>query len=138
MVLIWLNTAVKLLSILIPTLRTHRCSDFTKDVSVIKIRVAHLLSVLCSPIMCRYVLGSVLSFRIQAMVGSSLPPVICLINVICVCLRLWCPTHIVFGFCLFLFGFYSLSCVTGVANFYGGSILCYHFSILYRLLTLAH
>ena len=38
----------------------------------------------------------------------------------------------------FLFGFYSLSCVTCVASFYGLSILSYHFSILYRLLTLAH
>jgi hypothetical protein len=39
---------------------------------------------------------------------------------------------------LFLFGFYSLSCVTCVASFDGLFILCYHFSILFRLLTLAH
>jgi hypothetical protein len=44
------NKAVKLLSILINTLWTHRSSAFTKDVPVIKIRVAHLVSVLCSPI----------------------------------------------------------------------------------------
>jgi hypothetical protein len=60
--LIWLNKAVKLLSILINTLWIHRCSAFTKDLPVIKIRVAHLFSVLCSPIMCLYVLGSVLWF----------------------------------------------------------------------------
>jgi hypothetical protein len=46
----------KLLSILINTLWTHRCSAFTKDLPVIKIRVAHPFSVLCSPIMCLYVL----------------------------------------------------------------------------------
>ena len=38
------------------------CNAFTKDLPVIKIRVAHLFSVLCSPIMCLYVLGSVLCF----------------------------------------------------------------------------
>jgi hypothetical protein len=70
LVLIWLNKAFKLLSILINTLWIHRCSAFTKDLPVIKIRVAHLFSVLCSPIMCLYVLGSVLWFRIQTMVGS--------------------------------------------------------------------
>jgi hypothetical protein len=42
-----LNKAVKLLSILINTLWTHRCSAFTKDLPNIKIRVAHLFSVLC-------------------------------------------------------------------------------------------
>jgi hypothetical protein len=62
MVLNWLHKAVKLLSILINTLWTHRCSAFTKDLPVIKIRVAHLFSVLCSPIMCLYVLGPVLWF----------------------------------------------------------------------------
>ena len=61
-VLIWLNKAVKLLSILINTLGTHRCSAFTKDLLVIKIRVAHFVRVLCSPIMCLYALGSVLLF----------------------------------------------------------------------------
>jgi hypothetical protein len=60
-----LNKAVKLLSILINTLWTHRCSTFTKDLPVIKIRVAHLFSVLCSPIMCLYVLGTVLWFQHQ-------------------------------------------------------------------------
>jgi hypothetical protein len=55
----------------------HRCSAFTKDLPVIKIRVAHLCSALCSPIMCLDVLGSVCDFRIQTMVGSSLPPVVC-------------------------------------------------------------
>jgi hypothetical protein len=44
---------------LINTLWTHRCSVFTKDLPVIKIRVAHLCRALCSPIMCLDVLGSV-------------------------------------------------------------------------------
>jgi hypothetical protein len=38
LVLIWLNKAVKLLSILINPLWTHRCSAFTKDLAVIKIQ----------------------------------------------------------------------------------------------------
>ena len=33
---------------------------FTKDLLVIKVRVAHLCSALCIPIMCLYVLGSML------------------------------------------------------------------------------
>ena len=91
MVLIWLNKAVKLLSILINTLWTHRCSAFTKDVPVIKIRVAHLFSVLCSPIMCLYVLGSVLWFPHTSdgwfvFTPSCLLEGSCLINVIGVCL----------------------------------------------------
>jgi hypothetical protein len=56
LLLIWLNKAVKLLSILINTLWIHRCTAFTKDLLVIKIRVSHLFSVLCSPIMCRCVI----------------------------------------------------------------------------------
>jgi hypothetical protein len=36
LVLIWLNKAVKFLSILINTLWTHRCSSFTKDLQVYK------------------------------------------------------------------------------------------------------
>jgi hypothetical protein len=93
LVLIWLNKAVKLLSILINTLWTHRCNAFTKDLPVIKIRVAHLFSVLCSPIMCLYVLGSVLWFPHTSddwfvFTSSCLLEGSCLINVICVCLRI--------------------------------------------------
>ena len=62
MVLIWLNKAVKLLSMLINTLWTNRCCAFTKDLPVINIRVYHLFRALCSPIMCLYVWGSVLWF----------------------------------------------------------------------------
>ena len=62
-----------------------------------------------------------------------------LVNGICVSLRIVVSSaHCVCflgGFCLV---FYSMSCVTCVASFYGLSILSYHFSILYRLLTLAH
>ena len=92
MVLICLNKAVKFLSILINTLWTHRCSAFTKDLSVIKIRVAHLFSVLCSPTMYLYVLGSVLWFPHAndgrfIFTSSCLQKGSCLISVICVCLR---------------------------------------------------
>ena len=38
------------------------CSAFTQDLPVIKIRVAHHFNFLCSPIICLYVLGSVLCF----------------------------------------------------------------------------
>ena len=143
MVLIWLNKAVKLLSILIKTLWTHRCSAFTKDLPVIKIRFAHLFSV-C--VLLLYVFTfwvPCCDFRIQTMVGSfftssCLQEGSCLINVMCVCLRIMVSNAHCVRFSLILFGFYSLSCVTCVANFYGLSIFCYHFSILYRLLTLAH
>ena len=62
----------------------------------------------------------------------------CLINVICVCLRIAVSNAHRVDFFVFLFDFYSFSCVTCVACVYGLSIFCYHFSILYRLLTLAH
>ena len=93
MILIWFNKAVKLLSILINTPWTHRCSAFTKDLPVIKIRVAHPFSVLCSPIMCLYVLGSALWFLHSSdgwfvFTSSCLEKDSCLINVICVCLRI--------------------------------------------------
>jgi predicted permease len=52
----WVNTQYK------SNKKQKMCSAFTKDLLVIKIRVAHLFSVLCSPIMCLYVLGSVLWF----------------------------------------------------------------------------
>jgi hypothetical protein len=83
------------------------------------------------------------NFRIRTMVGSFLPPVVCkrahvLLAWFVFVYGQWCPTHIVFALFLFLFDFYSLSCVTCNASFYGLSILCYHYSILYRLLTLAH
>ena len=135
MVLIWLNKAVKFLSILINTLWTHKCSPFTKDLPVIKIRVAYLCSALCSHIMCIDVLGSVLSFPHTndgwfVFTSSCLQEGSCLINVICVCLRIVVSNAHCVGFFVFLFGFYSLSCVTCVASFYGLSILCYLFSIL--------
>ena len=63
-------------------------------------------------------------FRIQTMVRSSLSPVVCkrahvLLTLFVFACGQWCPTDIVFVFCLFLFGFYSLSCATCVANVYG-------------------
>ena len=134
MVLIWLNKAVKFLSILRNTLWTHRCSAFTKDLPVNKIRVAHLCSALCSPIMCLDVLGSCCDFRIQTMVGSSLPPVVCKrAHVLLTLSVFFADSSVLRTLCwvfVFCFCFYSLSCVTCVASFYGLSILCYHFSIL--------
>jgi hypothetical protein len=53
----------------------------------------------------------------------------CLINVICVCLRIVVSNAYGVGFFVFLFGFYSFSCVTCVTIFFGLSMLCYHFSI---------
>ena len=112
MVLICLNKAVKFLSILINTLWTHRCSVFTKDLSVIKIRVAHLFSVLCSPTMYLYVLGSVLWFPHAndgrfIFTSSCLQKGSCLISVICVCLRTMVSNahcvRFVFVFVWFLF-----------------------------------
>ena len=131
-----------MLSIVIHTLWSHRCSAFTKDLQVNKIRVAHLFSVLCSPIMYLYVLGSVLWFSHANDVRfvftfSCLYEGSCLINVICVCLRIVVSNAHCVGF-VFVFVFFSLSCVTCVVSFSGLSILCYLFSILYRLLTLAH
>jgi hypothetical protein len=143
LVLIWLIKAVKFLSILINTLWTHRHSAFTKYLPVIEISVAHLFSVLCSPIMWLDVWGSVLWFPHTndgwfVFTSSFLQEGSCLINVICVCLRIAVSNAHCVGFFVFLFGFYCFSCVTCVACVYGLSMLCYHFSILYRLLTLAH
>ena len=66
----------------------------------------------------------------QTTVGKDEPTIVCMRIVVS-------NAHCV-AFFVFLFGFYSLPCVTCVASFYGLSMLCYHFSILYRLLTLAH
>jgi hypothetical protein len=93
LVLIWLNKAVKFISILINTLWTHRCSAFSKDLPVIKIRLTHLFSALCSPIMCLNVLGSVVCFPHTndgwfVFTSSCLSEGSFLINVICVCLRI--------------------------------------------------
>jgi hypothetical protein len=77
LVLIWLNKAVKFLSILINTLCTHWCSAFTKDLPVIKI-VLLIFVVLCVLLVCVLTFWvPCCDFRIQTMVGSSLPPVVC-------------------------------------------------------------
>ena len=100
--------------------------------------------VFCVLLLCDLTFGvPCFDFRIQTMDGSSLPPVFlqegsCLINVICVCLRIAVSNAHCVGFFVFLFGLYSFSCVTCVACVYGLSIFCYHFSIRKRLLTLAH
>ena len=116
MVLIWLNKAVKLVSILINTLWTHMCSAFTKDLPVINIRVAHLFSVLCSPNMCLYVLGSVLWFPHTSdgwfvFTSSCLLEGSCLINVICVCLRIVVSNaHCVCFLLVFVWFFFFVLC----------------------------
>jgi hypothetical protein len=111
LVLIWLIKAVKFLSILINTLWTHRHSAFTKYLPVIEIRVAHLFSVLCSPIMWLDVWGSVLWFPHTndgwfVFTSSFLQEGSCLINFICVCLRIAVSNVHCVGFLVFLFGFY--------------------------------
>ena len=72
------------------------------------VRVAHLFSFLCCPIMCIYVLCSLLwcplRFPHKKVFDSSLPPVVCrrahvlfrLFVFVCVW---WCRTHIVLCFC---------------------------------------
>ena len=88
------------------------CCIFTKDLPVIRNRVSHLFSVLCSPIMCLYVLGSVLWFPHTndvrfVFTSSCLQEGPCLINVICVCLRIMVSNahcvRFVFVFVWFLF-----------------------------------
>jgi hypothetical protein len=68
------------------------------------VRVAHRFSFLCCPIMCRYVLSSVLwcplRIRIKTMFGSSLPTVVCrrvhvLFTLFVFACAQWCPTYIV-------------------------------------------
>jgi hypothetical protein len=60
----------------LPFARTWVHPQFFGDV-----RVAHLFSFLCCPIMCLYVLSSVLKrplrFLHKTIFGSSLPPVVC-------------------------------------------------------------
>ena len=84
------------------------------------VRVAHLFSFLCCPIMCLYVLTSVLWcpfwFPHKTMFGSCLPPVVCgmdrIFFTVCVlCCIWWCPTPIVLYFCLV-----CLRCVPYVAR----------------------
>ena len=143
MVLIWLNKAVKLPSILINTLWTLRCSAFTKIYRSLRF-VLLIFVVFCVLLLCVITFWvPCCDFRIQTMVGSffsssCLQERSCLINVICVCLRIVVSNSHCVRFWLVFVWFLFLSCVTCVANFYGLSILCYHFSILYRLLTLAH
>jgi hypothetical protein len=116
LVLIWLIKAVKFLSILINTLWTHRCSAFTKDLPVIEIRVAHRFSVLCSPIMCLDVLGSVLWFPHTndgwfVFTSSFLQEGSCLNNVICVCLRIAVSNAHCVGFiCVFVWFVFFFLC----------------------------
>ena len=98
------------------------------------IRIAYLLSFLCCPSMCLYILSSVLwrplRFPYRNDVRFVLPPAVCMkvhvVLIMCVCLRIamsniYC---VVFLFCL------SLSCVPHCASFSGWFILDYPFGIL--------
>jgi len=50
-------------------------------------------------------------FRIKTMCGSSLPPVVCRrVHVLFMFVCLWCPTHIVLCFCLFVFVLCTICC----------------------------
>ena len=98
---------------------------FTADVLVHGVRFAHLFSFLCCPIMCFYVLNSVLwcplrFLCIKTMFGPSLLSGVCrrahvLFTLFVFVCALWCPTHILFCF--------SSSCVSYVASFSRLSIL---------------
>ena len=86
------------------------------------VRVVHFFSFLCCPIMCLYILSSVLwcplrilitplvssnssyDFRIKTMFGSSLPSVVCrsahvLFTLFVFAFVKWCSTHIELWFC---------------------------------------
>jgi hypothetical protein len=71
--------------------------------------------VFCVLLLCVFTLWvPCCEFRIQAMFGSSLPPVVCkrahvLLTLFAFASGYWCPTHIVLGFFPLAF---SLSCVT--------------------------
>ena len=75
------------------TIREHLISS---PVFLVLVHVANFFSFLCCPIMCHYVLSSVLWCPIRCphkmMFGSSLPPVVCrrafILLVFCVCLRI--------------------------------------------------
>ena len=90
------------------------------------------LSYLCSPIMCLYVLSSVLwcplrfphKNDVRFVFTSS--AVVCLIYVICVCLRIVVSNT----YCVAFLLCFSSSCVLYVASFSGLSIFDCHFGIL--------
>ena len=70
MVLIWLNKAVKLLSILINTLWIHRCSAFIKIYRSLR-SVLLMFLVFCVLLLCVFTFWvPSCDFRIQTMVGS--------------------------------------------------------------------
>ena len=80
------------------------------------VRVVHLFSFLCFPIMCLHsefhIVMSVI--LIKTMFDSSLPPVVCRIYVFCVCLVLFFVCLFVCLFVLFFFSF--LSCVVSFSG----------------------
>ena len=91
------------------TIREHLISS---PVFLVLVHVANFFSFLCCPIMCHYVLSSVLWCPMRCphkmMFGSSLPPVVCkrafILLVFCVCLR------IVFLFNILLFLIFLVFC----------------------------
>ena len=86
--------------------------------------VGHLFSFMCYPIICAYVLSSLLwcplRFPHKTMFCSSLPVAVrsCHIYVTCFCLRLVVSTT----YCVVLLLCFSSSCVPYVASFSGISI----------------
>ena len=115
-------------------LRSRNCLPFASTWVHSWVRVAHRFCCLCCPIMCLYVLSSVLFvgvllsylYYLCLFAHSGVHELSCLIYVICVCL------HIVLSFILVLF-FVCLrpvSCMPNAAGFSGLSILDCPFGFL--------
>ena len=106
------------------------------------VRVVHVFSFLCCPIICLYIVSSVLwspcHFLIKtSQFGSFLPLVVCRrahVLFTCVCLRVMVSNTycVVFLFC------FCLSCVACVANFSRLSIFDCTVGVLWRLFTTEH
>jgi len=88
------------------------------------VRVAHLFSFLCCPIMCLYAMSAVLWFPLRfphknevlfVLTSSCLRDGTCLVWVICVCLCIVVSTT----YCVVFLFYFSSSCVPGVASFSG-------------------
>jgi hypothetical protein len=114
----------------------NRCLPFRNNLAFAstpcffgEIRVAHLISCLCCPIMWFFFTLWIPScdvrydFHIKTMFGSSLPPVLCrrvhILFTLFVFVWVWCLTHIMLCFLLSL----SSSCVPGLVSFSALSIL---------------
>ena len=108
------------------------------------VRVAHLFSFLCCPIMCLYVLCCNVSYNfcIKTMFGSSLPPVFCRrAHVLFTLFVFVCSIMVPNSYCVVILFCFSSSCVIYVASFSGVSIfilpLLYSLTFYLILLSLS-